>query len=179
MASLQTCVHEIGHAAAALLLGLEPRGVVVFPESGGVCSTALETVEQAPQMEDYTPEKLDPEFTGITFPDGLRKSTFSAAGYVAVRLVLDPETPEPAEIMTGDAAIIDAISRALMPTGGDALASLAFRELAAARARVLLKPILWRIRLAAKLLHAQPGATKKMTAEQVTAALYPESQIKR
>ena len=164
----QTCVHEAGHAAAALLLGVEGVGAVVFDEGGGLATPTPETAKPA-AAADYEHEKLDAAYRFDTWTDILRDATFTAAGYAAVDLLLHGEKLE-SNVESFDGEMVRAAARAAIGLYCDPIAEMNFAYMAAARARTLLKPILWRVKLAAKELDRRG----RMTAEEICAAMYPE-----
>lgn len=166
-------VHEIGHAACALFLGISGIGAVIFDEGGGV-ATPTPATQTKLEIGSHTPETLDPELRFSSWPELLKTATFAAAGQTAVDLLLYPERMETAP-SEGDLQIARAAARAAIPMHCDLQAELAFADMAACRARVILKPVAWRIRLAARELYRK----RRMTAEEITAALYPETKQER
>jgi hypothetical protein len=162
-------IHEAGHALAALLLGIENVGAVVFAGVGGLATTKPET-EKMPVASDFTREKLDPAYSRDEWPELIRDATFTAAGQVAVDLLLHPERIE-TSIVGGDGAMLAAAARAACRPLSCPRAEIAFSELAAARARVLLKPVLHRLKGVAGELHRR----RMMTAEEIARAAYPEA----
>mgnify|MGYP003591310256 CR=1 FL=1 len=164
----QTCVHEAGHAAAALLLGVENIGAVVFDKGGGLATPTPETATPA-AAADYEPEKLDAAYRFDAWPDILRDATFTAAGYAAVDLLLHNEKLE-SNVESYDGEMVRAAARSAIGLYCDPIAEMNFAYMAAARARTLLKPVLWRVKLVAKELEKRG----RLTCEQVVEAMYPE-----
>ena len=169
---MRTSIHEIGHAAAAMLLGVENIGAVVFAEGGGLATSKPETAVPA-KPDDYTPATLDADYRFDGWPELLRDATWAAAGQAAVDLILHPERTETA-VEAYDADVLHATARAAVGPYCDYYAEMYFAALAAARARMLLKPYLWRVKLAAEELNRRG----RMTAEEVCAAMYPEHSKK-
>ena len=164
----QTCVHEAGHAAAALLLGVEGVGAVVFDEGGGLATPTPETAKPA-AAADYEPPKLDAAYRFDSWPALLRDATFTAAGCAAVDLLLHAEKLE-TTVENYDGEMVRAAARAAIGLCCDPMAEMFFSLLAAARARTLLKPVLWRVKRVAKELDRRG----RMTCEQIVEAMYPE-----
>lgn len=166
------CVHEAGHAAAALLLGFEGVGAVVFDDAeggGGIATTKDVATANRPPDADYEPDTLDDRCRGKDWPALLRDATFAAAGCAAEDLIFHPERFE-STVSGADALQVHAAARAAIPTACDGLVELTFADLAAARARCLLEPVLWRVKLAAKELNRRG----RMTAEDIILAMYPD-----
>ena len=74
-----------------------------------------------------------------------------------------------------DRSMIEAAARAAIGHYCDAYAEIAFADMAAARARCLLKPVLWRVKLLAKELDRRG----RMTVLQVVEAMYPEHTARK
>ena len=164
----ELCIHEIGHAAAALLLGVENIGAVVFDVGSGLATSKPETAVP-PKASDYEPNKLDADYRFDDWPELLRDATWTAAGQAAVDLILYPERTE-TSVLSCDAEMLHAAGRVAVGLYCDLYAEMAFAGMAAARARRLLKPFLWRVKLAAKELDRRG----RMTAEEVCGAMFPE-----
>lgn len=164
----ETCVHEAGHAAAALFLGVEGVGAVVFDDGGGLATKLPETAVPL-SAADVEPAALDRAYRFDAWADLLRDATWTAAGYAAVDLLLHPERTETA-LECIDAEMVFAAARAALGDCRDAHAEYAFASMAAARARVLLKPQIHRVKLAALEL-CRRG---RMTAAEIVRAMYPE-----
>lgn len=162
-------IHEAGHACAALLLGIPDIGARVW-EGGGIAGVAGPDLEAAtaPKAGDYTAENLDAAYRGDARPDLLRDSVFTAAGAAAVDLLLHPERTE-TELSGSDYELTAAAARAAFP-GADFFVEMYFGALACARARALLKPIMWRVRLVAKALLVK----RTLTAADVAGAMWPD-----
>jgi len=171
-----TCIHECGHAAAALLLGVEGIGAVVFDAGGGLATPTPET-DAPPVASDYTAEKLDDSYRFKDWPRLWRDAVFTAAGMAAVDMLLRPDTLE--SVPTGcDAEMLNAAARSACP-GADVVVQMNFAAMAAARARALLKPVLWRVRLVAKALYRRPGPIRRMMADDIALAMFPEITARR
>ena len=173
---MNDCIHEAGHAAAALLLGIPGIGAVVFDETdggGGIATPKEVLTATRPLAADYEPEPLDERHRGMAWPDLLRDATYYAAGCAAVDMIRRPELLETA-VNGADAKMLYSAARAALGTCCDGFAELSFADMAAARARHLLKPFLPRIRMAAKELNWRG----RMTCEQIVEAMYPEATAK-
>lgn len=164
----RTCVHEAGHAVAALLLGRAGIGAVVFDEGGGLATPTPET-DTPPRAADYTPEKLDPLYRSDDWKTLLLDATFAAAGQAAVDLLLHPEKME-TSVNAADRAMMDAAARAAIGNYSDFYTEMHFNYMVGARARCLLKPFLWRVERVAKALDKK----SKLSADQIIEAMYPE-----
>ena len=163
----QACIHEIGHAAAAMLLGVENIGAVVFAEGGGLATSKPETAIPA-KPDDYTPAKLDKDYRFDAWPELLRDATWAAAGQAAVDLILYPERTE-TNVGSFDDEMLHAAARAAVGLYCDYYAEMYFSAMAAARARRLLKPFLWRVKLAA----AELDRRGRLTADEICQAMNP------
>lgn len=168
----EVCVHEASHAVCALLLGVEDIGCAVFEADGvsGVASKTPET-EKPPDMTKYTAENMDALYAAQTLPDIMLDATWTAAGKAGVDLLLHPEKTETVPT-GGDAALLTAAARRAFP-GADFYVEMSFAHLAAARARQLLKPRMWRVAMVAKELQRK----HRLTAEEVCKAMFPEQYL--
>lgn len=165
----QVCIHESGHAAAALLLGVPNIGAAVFEENGvsGVTTSTPATCPP-PRVADWTPDVMRDLYKGRTIADLMTDATWTAGGCAAVDLLLHPERVETTVgLLDGD--MLSAMSCALF--GPDPAVSVYWGALCAARARALLRPVLWRVRLVAKELQR----TRRMTADDIARAMFPEA----
>ena len=169
----ETCVHEIGHAAAALRLGVENIGAVVFAEGGGLATSKTDTATPA-NPSDYEPDVLDKDYRFDAWQELLRDATWAAAGQAAVDLILYPERTE-TTVGGYDVEMLHAAGRAAVGMYCDYYSEMYFAAMAAARARRLLKPFLWRVKLAAKELDKRG----RMTAEEIIEAMYPEQKTRK
>ena len=166
----QTSIHEAGHAAAALLLGIEGVGAIVFSEAegGGGLATTTPLTDTMPPAIDHESEELDDAYRFKDWPKLWRDAVFTAAGMASVDLLLYPERID--TVPTGrDSEMLNAAARSACP-GADFFVQMNFAAMAAARARALLKPFLWRVKLAAKELNRRG----RMTADEIVSAMYPE-----
>ena len=174
---LNDCIHEIGHACAALLLGIPNVGAVVFDEAaggGGIATPGDVATATRPPDANYEPEAIDERHRGEAWPELLRDATFYAAGCAAFDMVRRPELVE-TSVTDADAQMIYSAARAAIPTACDGLVELTFSNLAAARARCLLEPFIPRIKIAAKELDRRG----RMTAGEICAAMYPEHRASK
>lgn len=163
------CIHESGHACCALLLGVPDIGACVF-ETGGGCGITTSTPATCPppRVADWTPEVMASLYKGRALDDLMRDSVWTAGGCAAVDLILQPERTE--TTVTGlDGDMLGAMSCALF--GPDPAVSVYWGALSAARARALLKPVLWRVKAVARELLR----TRRMTADDIAGAMFPEA----
>ena len=169
----RTCVHEAGHAVAALLLGVEGVGAVVFDGGGGLATPKPETAAMPP-ASDYEPVALDAAYRFDGWPELLRDSTFTAAGCAAVDLHFHPEKLE-TNVVAADGEMVRAAARAALNPYTDPMAEMSFAYMAASRARCLLKPFMRRVERVAKELDRR----SRLTAEQIVEAMYPEHATRK
>lgn len=176
---LTIATHEIGHCAAALLLGVAVPNAAIFDNSllGGIATmndvaTATPGEVEAQTAKEY--ESLDDVLRKCTWETLLNEATMSAAGGAAVDLIYHPEKGE-TWLGGSDIDVVYAIARAAVPTACDMAVLSAFTIFASARARALLRPFLDRIERAALEL-----ATRgRMTADEIVSAMYPEHMDKQ
>jgi hypothetical protein len=83
-------------------------------------------------------------------------------------LVLHPERSE-TTVLAVDADLLASMARVLF--GPDQAVNVYFSALAAARARALLRPVMWRVKLVARELLR----IRRMDAEAIARAMYPEA----
>jgi hypothetical protein len=171
------CIHETGHAAAALLLGIPSIGAVVFDDSdgcGGIATPEDVSTATSPPEAYYEPDAMDSRHGGASWPNLLRDATYYAAGCAAFDLVRRPEVFH-TFVIGSDAQMIYSAARAAIPTACAGPVEMAFARMAAARARCLLEPFLLGITLAAQELDRRG----RMTCEQIVEAMYPEHANKQ
>ena len=172
----RTCVHEAGHAVAAVLLGLPGHGCVVFPNADGLATTgdvalARQGRELPPEYED---KKLAAAYKGHQWPDLLANATMTAAGFAAEDLLLDTAR-ELTRVVFGDRASLEACAREAIWPYCDEKVEVAFAYLASARARVLLTPFTAAIERVARRLDRK----SRLTADEVVAAGWPEHSTRK
>jgi len=167
----RVAVHEAGHSLAALKLGLGMFGARLFDNASGLCTTKPETAEP-PTFDPNDPPLKAP--AGEDWREAIADATWSAAGQAAVDLLLHPERSETNVPDGHDRRQIDARARRLLPNC-DFFVEMFFQYMAAAMARKLLIPDLWRIDMAAKELQRR----RMMTGEEMVAAFYPDKIIKQ
>ena len=168
----RTCIHEAGHACAALLLGRAGIGAAVFDEGGGLATSQPETATMPPAA-DFEPERLDPLYRGDDWPSLLLDATYTAAGAAAVDLLLHPERSE-TNVAGGDRAMLDSAARAAIGTNCDFFIEMYFNYMMAARARALLKPFLRRVERVAQELDRK----SRLSSDEVARAMFPEAGTK-
>ena len=171
----RTCVHEAGHAVAALLLGYESVGVAVFDGGARGLATphAVETAEMPPETY-HAPPTLDERHRGMSWPELLRAATYAAAGAAGEALLLQPERLR-CEPRDGDAEVCYSIARAAVPSNCNGVVERDFAALAANRARSMLDPFESRVRRVAEELNR----LGRLTADEVVAAGWPEHSTRK
>ena len=157
----QTCLHESAHAVCALLLG-KPYGCRIYAPGIGRAG-AGELVESAIE-EDYTDiGKLSRSFSQSPLREIMDYATIYAAGFVTVAIVRHGASTKPEFPAYGDRTMISASCWAAFPDACDFHVENAFTDLACARARRLLGPVLRQVMAVAGALLAK----KLLSADEV------------
>ena len=175
---LTTATHEIGHCAAALLLGVAVPNAALFDNAllGGIATmedVATITPGEVDAQTAKERESLDDVLRRCTWETLLNEATISAAGGAAVDLVYYPEKKE-TWLGGGDIGVVYAIARAAVPTACDMSVLSAFTIFASSRARALLRPFLDNIQRTAQEL-AKRG---RMTGDEIIQTMFPEKADK-
>ena len=171
---LSTAIHEIGHAAAALLLGYNVPSAELFEFGALTAGTVRHTPKPEIKPGEPEPEQdIDKALKNLTWPKLLDQATMSAAGHAATDLILAPEKRE-TWLGGSDHNTVCACARHAIPTNCDSSVQSAFTLLASARARALLTTILPRIERCARVLLER----KEMTPQEIVDALFPKQAKK-
>ena len=162
-----TCVHEAGHAVCALLLGVEGIGCIVFDNGGGL-ATPDPLTDAMPPPEEHSEKNIENIYAGKPFAYLMTDSTWTAAGCVAVDLILNPDKPE-TNVGGADGDMVRRAGREILKPYHSTKAEMDWCYLIAERARTILKPNIGKIKMVAKELSKRG----RMTAEDVLEAMYP------
>jgi hypothetical protein len=169
----RTCLHEAGHAVAALMLGIGGIGAVVFDEGGGVATPTPESARPA-DLTAYTDENVSAAYAGSDVAETLRDGVFTAAGTACVDLVAKHPLFLTRVTSRGDSLMLAAgCRRVCRESDHDDDVEFAFERLALARARALLRPVLGRVVAVARELQQK----RRLTSGEVAAAMWPELEL--
>jgi hypothetical protein len=140
----------------------------VFEENGVSGTTTSTPATEPPPAAVWTPDVMAGLYRGRTVEDLTTDACWTAAGCAAVDLILHPERSE-TTVTAVDADLLASMARVLF--GPDPAVSVYFGALASARARAILRPVLWRVKLVARELLR----LRRMDAEAIARAMYPET----